>query len=86
MRGNLLRRHEAVLHADGDVSSLDERGAFLLIGVGDVEVGAQGEDPLLGRHLQHQICVVRSAINLARAGRPRMAWYAMLKSATRKLT
>ena len=30
---------------DGDVSSLGEHEAFLLTGVGDVEVGAQGKDP-----------------------------------------
>ena len=54
-----MRRREAVLHADGDVSSLGERNAFILIGVGDVEVGTQGEDPLFHWHLQHQVCVVR---------------------------
>ena len=30
---------------DGDVSCLGKREAFLLTVVGDVEVGAQGEDP-----------------------------------------
>ena len=43
---------------DGDVSSLGECDAFLLARVGDVKVGAQGEDPLLYGHLQHQVRVV----------------------------
>ena len=44
---------------DGDVHSLGEHEAFLLTGVGNIEVGAQGEDPLLRQHLQHQVRVVR---------------------------
>ena len=47
------------MHADGDFSSLGDRDAFLLIGVGNIEVGAQGEDSLLRRHLQHQVSALR---------------------------
>jgi hypothetical protein len=54
----LLRGSDAVLHANGDVSSLDEHEAFLLTGISDVKVGTQGEDSLLYRHLQHQVRVV----------------------------
>jgi len=44
---------------DGYVHSLGEHEAFLLAGVGDVKVGAQGVDPLPRRHLQHQVRVVQ---------------------------
>jgi hypothetical protein len=47
------------LHADGDVDSLSEHEALLLVVVGDIEVGAQGDDPLLHQHLHHLVRLVQ---------------------------
>jgi hypothetical protein len=46
------------------MSSLSESEAFLLIGIGEGEVGAQAEDSLLHRHLQDQVHVMRHSHEL----------------------
>ena len=46
-------------HLDGEVGSFGEGETLCLTGVGDGEVGLQGQDSSRRRHLHHQICVVR---------------------------
>ena len=57
--GHCLGVGDHTSHLDGEVGGFDEGETLCLVGVGDGEVGLQGQDSYRRRHLQHQISVVR---------------------------